>query len=358
MRDFSEWKPRCIPPRNLVQPVRCDPSGRTGPTRGQARSKKWRRSSQGFYVPSEVDATVPEQRILEMAVHLPADGAITGWAACRWAGAGYFDGLAADGRAPLPVALAIGPDRDLRDRPGVRLSRDRLPADDVVVRSGLRCTSVERAVFDEMRWASDLREAVVAMDMVAAAELTSIQRLRRHLQGKQGWNGRPQVEQALDLADERSMSPNETRMRLVWVLDAGLPPPLTNQPVFDHRGILLGVADLLDPVAGVVGEYDGAAHRTARRHQRDIGREDRFRRAGLEYFTVVGLDLADVGLVVDRMVAARRRAGFAAPGDRRWTLTAPPGWSDDPLDAMTLDQLLDHQDWLRSLDDSHELPAG
>ena len=47
-------------------------------------------------------------------------------------------------------------------------------------------------------------------------------------------------------------------MRLVWVLDAGLPAPLVNQHVGDERGRLLGKADIFDPVAGVFGEYDAA----------------------------------------------------------------------------------------------------
>ena len=33
-----------------------------------------------------------------------------------------------------------------------------------------------------------------------------------------------------------------------------------------------------DPVAGVVGEYDGSAHRQTRRRGRDIGREEKLRR--------------------------------------------------------------------------------
>ena len=48
-------------------------------------------------------------------------------------------------------------------------------------------------------------------------------------------------------------------MRLVWRLDAGCPWPLCNAPVFDLAGELLGVPDLIDPVHGVYGEYDGAA---------------------------------------------------------------------------------------------------
>ena len=87
-------------------------------------------------------------------------------------------------------------------------------------------------------------------------------------------------------------------MKLVWVLDAGLDAPLVNQPVFDLAGNLLGYPDLLDPEAGVVGEYDGVDHKDRDRHRRDVSREQRYRDHGLEYFTVVGGDLQDVDLVV------------------------------------------------------------
>ena len=115
-----------------------------------------------------------------------------------------------------------------------------------------------------MRLASTPREAVVAMDMVAAAELASISQMRAYTDDHEGWDGVPQVRWALALADEDSRSPNETRTRLIWVLDVGLPEPHVNKPVFTLEGRLLGYADLFDEEAGMFGEYDGADHRQAR----------------------------------------------------------------------------------------------
>ena len=80
-------------------------------------------------------------------------------------------------------------------------------------------------------------------------------------------------------------------MRLRWVLDAGLPPPLCNRPLFDLDGNLIGIPDLFDPVAGLVGEYDGADHKDGERHRADVAREERFRDHGLEYFQIVRGDL-------------------------------------------------------------------
>ena len=222
---------------------------------------------------------------------------------------------------------------------------DRLGAVERRTVSGIACTSEERSLFDEMRRAVSLREAVVAMDMAAAAELTSIARMRSYLTTRSGWLGVPRARAALDLADENSRSPNETRMRLVWQLDAGYPKPLVNQPVWDQQGRLLGYADILDPVAGVVGEFDGADHRGARRHSADVDREAGFRSSGLEFFRVTGPDLQVRSRVVARMASTRARAGWLVPGARQWSVVPPPTWAP----AMSLDEILDERDLLREL---------
>ena len=83
-------------------------------------------------------------------------------------------------------------------------------------------------------------------------------------------------------------------MRLIWVLRRRtVPRPLVNREVFDRDGRLLGVADLLDVDAGVVGEYDGERPRRLRQRSRDAAREAAFRDHGLEVFRVTGLDLSD-----------------------------------------------------------------
>lgn len=321
-----------------MRPVRVDPAGLEGPTRGQSRGRKWRQTSYGFFVPADVSDTVPEQRVMEQAVRLPEHGAVTGWASCRLHGAAFFDGLEPDGVSRIPVPLAVGNSTSIRKDERITVSRDRLDPDEVATVQGIRATTAVRALFDEMRGAREVRDAVVANDMMAAAELVSIRQMQAYVATRAGWRGVERVRSALSLANENSMSPNETRLRLVWVLDAGLPTPLVNQPVFDLCGRLLGIADLFDPVAGLVGEYDGAAHRGAHRHRRDVMREDRFRRAGLEYVKVVALDLRHREEIVDRIHASRRRAAYPSPARRRWTLTPPDGWYESPLEEMSLDE--------------------
>jgi hypothetical protein len=230
----------------------------------------------------------------------------------------------------MPVPLALGAKAQLRPWPGSRLLRARLTWEEVEVVAGVSCTVPRRALFDAMRTAPTLVEAVVAMDMMAAAEVVSIAQMREYAGTHPAWTGVPQVRQALDLADEASRSPAETRMRLIWVRDAQLPPPLVNQPIWTRGGQLLGIPDLLDPVSGTVGEFDGADHREAARHTRDVAREQALREVGLEYFTVTGNDLSHPHRVAARMHNTRARARWLSDAARDWTTVPPPGWRSAP----------------------------
>lgn len=342
MVDDDRWRPRCRTPRGLVLPVAIDPAGLAGPTRGQAQGPRWRRTSRNLYVPASAPAC-PEQRVVEAAGLLPGGAMVTGWAALRLFGGGFFDGLGADGRSLIAVPLLVGQRSRPRPAPGVRWVRDSALPDRPWTRAGVRCAPPERAVLDAMRLAGDLREAVVALDMAAAAEITSVRRVRAALDGEVRRPGWALVREALGLADEASRSPAETRTRLVYVLDAGLPAPLVNCGVHGPDGRLLAVADLLDDEAGVAGEYDGALHRGRSRHRRDNDRLEAFKAVGIETFTVVAGD--DRRTVVDRMLAAHLRAARAdrAGRPRRWRVRPPTG--------PTLDERLDRRDLAERLAD-------
>jgi hypothetical protein len=265
-----------------------------------------------------------EQRILEQSMRLPPAGAVTAWASLRLRGAAFFDGIGWPGGQPLDVPLLIGgAGANLREVQGSSVTKEQFPPAELEVVAGIRCSSVERAVFDEIRRIDSKREGAVALDMVIAAGLTSVADMSDYVETRYAWTGVPLVREALALAIDESRSPQESRMRLVWVLDAGFPTPLCNRAVFSLDGRLLGVPDLLDPVAGLVGEYDGADHLRRDRRRRDIVREQRYRDHGLEYFTVVRGDLSDREGVANRMWAARRRALLRPATHRLWTLDEP-----------------------------------
>lgn len=343
--DEEFWIPSCAPPGDLVRPVPVDPQGLVGPTKRQAAGRRWRRTSRGLYVPADADGSRPEQRALEQAERVRGLGAVTGWAACRLHGARYFDGWhdPGTGSRPLPVPLVVwGPGRPDSDDACV-VSQEPVAPAELWRRGGMAVTDPRRALFDEMRRCADLRDAVVAMDMMAAAGVVSLEQMTTYHETHRAWRRASIVPVALGLASERSQSPAEVRMRLVWELDAGLPRPLVNQEIFDRRGRFVAMVDLLDPVAGVVGEYDGAAHRRTARRGRDIGREELLRRLGLEYFDAVAPDLRDRAALADRMRSTRARARFEAPAERAWTIEPPPGWPREP----SLDERLFHLEMAR-----------
>lgn len=277
----------------------------------------------GWYVPAEVDGTIVEQRLLEQSVRLPGTGGLTAWAALRWRGAAFFDGTEQGGRRVLPVPLLIGGTGNLRPEPAVALSWEQFAPPEREVLFGVGCATVERALFDETRRRKYVRAAVGAIDMAAAAGLITVAEFAAYVERRPAWTGVRVPREAVGLASDDSRSPQETALRLVWVIDAGLPTPLCNQPVFSQHGALLGYPDLFDPVAGLVGEYDGADHLEEDRRRRDRTREERFRDHGLEYVAVVTGELGDPVAVARRIRAAYRRAPFTRRDDRRWTLDQP-----------------------------------
>ena len=229
---------------------------------------------------------------------------------------------------PLSVSCTVS----LSTAPGAMTMPEPRPCRPMAVTLG-PATAATRAVLDAMRRAPDVRAAVRAVDMACAAELVSPERVARYAEPRPGWVGMPRVAQALDLCDERSRSPLETDGRLVWRLDAGLPRPRVNVPVFSRQGKLLGIADLLDEEAGLVVELDGADHAGARRRSEDAGREAGLRNHRLEVERVTGYDLHHRPALVGRLHQARRRALWLPVHHRPWTLEPPPWWEPElPLD--------------------------
>lgn len=118
-----------------------------------------------------------------------------------------------------------------------------------------------------------------------------------------------------------------------------------NQPVFAMTGRLLGFPDLLDIETGLVVEYDGDDHRSAKRHSRDVQREAAFRDHGLEVTRLTGIDVREPARAIARLQAARDRAARNIQGQMRsqktkkWTTVPPTGFVEErPLD-LDLDLL-------------------
>lgn len=316
----------------LVLPVRIDPEGLHGPTRGQANGPGWRRTSRGWFVPAGTSTDSPEQRILEASAVLPMGGCVSGWSALRWAGGFWFAGTRADG-STRPVQLHTG-DHNIRSQRGFTVSEERITYLDMRVIDGVPVASPSFAAAFEMRYAPSAREAHVVFEMAAYNDLLSGAEIATLLVELNGWTGVPQARSVLPHMDENYWSPQEVRLHQIWCHDAQLPPMLTNRPVFDRHGNHIATPDLLDEEAGLAVDYNGEHHLDLLQHRRDRGREERLRSCGLEHLVVLGGDSHDIGMLVSRLHRARKRARFAAPSARGWTTTLPHWW----VPTFTVDQ--------------------
>jgi hypothetical protein len=322
MRSYLPWHHHPGHPA-VVPPVRIDPTGRSGPTPKAARCGRWRRVGPGWFVPTYVDSSGADQRIVEAAVHLGPYGAVTGWAALHWMGGRWFEGRRRG--VDLPVVLVTG-DAGIRTAPGLVVSEEQLMPPEIVVVDGLRVTTAVRSVLWEMRYAEDELGAVTALDMGCYSDLVSVEEATGYTATLGTWTGVPLARTGLTRPDENAWSPTEVSMRDIWDRATGLRRPLANVPLFSIDGKHLVTPDLIDPVAGVVGEYDGAGHLDRATRTRDVRRDDLYRRLGLEQVTMTAPDLADPATLVARLHGAHERGAAAPPEDRTWTIDPPSWW--------------------------------
>ena len=333
----------------VVRPVKVDPAGIAGPTWREAAGPHWRSPYRGWHTPADVDGTRAEQRIVEAAAVLPGGGAVTGWAGLHWAGGRYFDGLNLVGTEQLPVPLALDNKRTLRAQPGIELCEEFVRPDEIVEVDGLPVTRHARSVCRLLRTTRSLEQRVQILDMAAFDDLCSPSEVEAY--ARERLRGRPHVTriwQAVPWAVENSWSPMEPVMRLTW-LGSRRTILFSNAPIFDLRGRHIITPDLFDPISRVAGEYDGAPHRGTEPRERDLDREEVYRRLGIEVVTMMGADRAARDGFLRRLWPAYERAAARSRTDG-WTLTPPQWWSDTStvaarraLTGADRDRLLRHR---------------
>lgn len=163
--------------------------------------------------------------------------------------------------------------------------------------------------------------------MAAYDDLVSIEEMAEFLAGQRSWTGIPQARDALTWASESAWSPPEVDMRLLWGPRSGRAMPLANQPVFDvDTGAHVATPDLLDPDAGVSGEYESELHLDRVVRSKDVRRDGELRAYGLESVTMVADDRRDPHHFLARLAGAYERAARTPRRTRRWTIDPPPWW--------------------------------
>jgi hypothetical protein len=269
-----------------------------GVSPGELRGPGWRTPFYGVHAPAGDSSECELQRILDAAELVPAGGAIGGWAAAWLLGARELDGRGRSGREREPVLILSPKHLTPAGRPGVQFLRSRLDDGDAVAIRGIPVTAAVRTTFDLARLAEP-EDALVAADVMARSLGVRPVDVLRYVERHPRFRGVPTVRLVLDLVDPRSRSTGESRLRWIWVVEAGLPRPQCNAYVLDDV-VVVAMPDLLDVSCGLVGEYDGATHRELEEHTYDNVREEDLERLGL---VVVRATSVDVGVRRDRTVS-------------------------------------------------------
>ena len=204
-----------------------------------------------------------------------------------------FSGLTAawllglDGSWSEPVEVTVPREVPVRARAGVKLRRAALPESDVVAQRGLRVTSAMRTVCD-LGSRADLVESVVAVDMAMHAGLVKPSELESYVATHAGTKGIKRLRRAVGLAESRSESPMETRLR-IQLIRGRLPRPLVQSELCDSKGRFVGRVDLYYPDRRLAIEYDGAGHKD--RLHADLQRQNALLNAGYHLLRFTAVDL-------------------------------------------------------------------
>jgi hypothetical protein len=231
-------------------------------TPGRLRGPGFVRLFPDIHAPADDDP--PDLTLRSLGAYLSARhrGVLCGYSAAELLGASC-------GRRDEPARVAVV---GVHPCDGLVVHRDALRSDEIVgARAGAPVTSFRRTAYDLARWSEDLVEAVVAVDRLSNKGEFLPEEVLRLAQRYPRARGRRRLPQVVDLADRRSGSPMETRLRLVLVL-RGLPRPEVQWVVQDLRRRRAVWLDLAYPEHRIGIEFEGEEHLRPERVLRDIGR--------------------------------------------------------------------------------------
>jgi hypothetical protein len=261
-------------------------------TRGELRSPAWQRLFRDVYACSEVTLTHEVRAVAAAAILLPG-AVVTGRsAAVLW-------GIPA-AETHDDVELTVPPGSRVTASPGVRVRRRVLASDLVVRRLRVRVTTPLATAVDLAR-TEPLDDAVVLLDRMVDARLTTLAGIREAVALTNG-RGCRTARVAASLADGLAGSPPETRLRLL-LRRAGLPAPVPQYVIRDQRGFVARV-DFAWPEQKLVVEYDGLWHRDPAQFEADRRRLNRLTAAGWRVVFVTAADMHRPEELVRRIAAA------------------------------------------------------
>lgn len=263
-----------------------------GITRDDLAGKKWQRLAPATYAPAEL-AGDPLLRLAAAMRRLPPSAAFSGQTAA-WTYKSDLPWL-----EPIEATIPRGPGSTARS--WLKVRRAELSEEEVVIRQGLRVTSVPRTLSDLAR-VLPVVEAVVLADAFLHEKLTTVAELDAYAAARVGNKGAVARRRVLVLCEPAAESPMETRLRLLLELN-GLPRPLAQAVLRDRFFRFIARVDLYYPEQRLAIEFDGGVHRDTL--VEDNRRQNRILAAG---YNLLRFTTADVRGTPDAVVAQVRQA--------------------------------------------------
>ena len=180
------------------------------------------------------------------------NGVVTGVAASALHGAEWVDD-------DIAIELLWNNTRPPR---GIIVRNERVSDDELTSIAGIPVTTPARTAFDLGRY---LRrgQALARLDALMRAAPFSVEDVMLLTKQYKGARGVAKLQAVLPLVDGGAGSPQETRLRLLFI-DAGLPKPATQIAIYDEHGRYVRTIDMGWEDFLVGAEYDGDQHRTSR----------------------------------------------------------------------------------------------
>jgi very-short-patch-repair endonuclease len=276
-------------------------------TPDQLRSSAWRRLYRGVYADADLTASYAV-RVAGARLLVPPFAVFSGRTAAHLLGAEELVDPEDPVELSIPRGSRFGPVTGLRVRRVLPLGPDE------VTRAGSsRCTTGLRTALDIAR-CEDLPESVVALDVLLARGIVHQHDLREVAAGLAG-RGARRAARAIELADPRSESQQESRLRVALVV-GGL-RPVAQFVVRDPDGRFLARVDLAFPELKVAVEYDGAWHGRAGQLRKDRRRLNDLTRAGWVVLHVTAADMHDQPALVRSVRDLLREAECREVGARQ-----------------------------------------
>lgn len=280
------------------------------------RSRWWHRIRRGYYTFAEVWATLDATSRHRVRAHAVAHSLGRAVALSHVSGA-IEHGIAVWGQ-PLDRVHVTRLDGaagriegDVVHHVGRCLARDVTEINGVAVLVPGRCAV-------EVGCLGSSESALVSLDSTLALGLDDERGLFGHFARMERWPDTRHLHIPIRMADAGAQSPGESRGRWLF-LQGGIPAPITQFPVCDAAGELIGTSDWAWPDHGLLGEFDGKVkYGRLLLPGQDPGevvfaekhREDRMREAsGCAMVRIIWSDFDRPRLTVDRVRAHLRRSG-------------------------------------------------